>query len=196
VRSASTPSADEVAELRPDLVVVATGSAPPARSGDGVFSPQDVLARDPLPPGAAVVVDEEGHHKGLGVAELLARRGREVTLVPVAGPVGAELAPAFALPLALERLLETGVRVLEGYGAADVRRGRVLLRRRYDGAEHVLEAPVVVQAARQRADAALVPLLRARGLTAVAVGDARAPRQVADAIREGHAAASAPIALA
>jgi hypothetical protein len=139
-----------------------------------------------------VVVDEEGNHKGLGVAELLARTGREVTLVPVSGPVGAELAPAFALPLALERLVEAGVRVLEGHAVAEIGEGRVLLRRRYDGSEQVLEAPVVVHAARQQAEAALVPRLRARRLAAVAVGDARAPRQVADAIREGHAAVAAP----
>jgi hypothetical protein len=35
-------------------------------------------------------------------------------------------------------------------------------------------------------------VLRALGLRAVAVGDARAPRQVDAAIREGYAAVSAP----
>ena len=182
-------SADDVVALRPDLVVVATGSEPPAPAGDGAMSATEVLAGRPLPEGAAVVVDEEGHHKGMGVAEFLARQGREVTLVPVSGPVGAELASAFALPLALERLLEAGVRVVEGYSVAGMEPGRVMLRRAYDGAPRTLVAALVVHAARHRACSALVPALRAHGVDTIAVGDARAPRQVGDAIREGYAAA-------
>jgi 2,4-dienoyl-CoA reductase-like NADH-dependent reductase (Old Yellow Enzyme family) len=192
VRCGSAPSADEIAELLPDLVVVATGSKPPMPCADGVLSPSEVLGGNSLPPGAVVIIDEEGNHKGMGIAELLARRGLEVTLVPVCGPVGAELAAAFVLPLALERLVDAGVRVVEGHTAAQVKPGHVLLRRRYDGATQRLEAPVVIHAARQRAHAELVPALRSRGLVAVAVGDARAPRQVADAIREGYAAVAAP----
>jgi 2,4-dienoyl-CoA reductase-like NADH-dependent reductase (Old Yellow Enzyme family) len=191
VRRGRAPSADDVAELGPDLVVVATGSTGPMRA-DGVLSPADILAGHSPPRGAVVVVDEEGNHKGVGIAELLAREGRDVTLAPVSGPVGAELVASFALPLALERLVEAGVRVIEGYTASEITRGHVLLRRRYDGATCLLEAPVVIHAGRQRAQAELVPALRSRGLAAVPVGDARAPRQVADAIREGYAAVAAP----
>jgi 2,4-dienoyl-CoA reductase-like NADH-dependent reductase (Old Yellow Enzyme family) len=187
-RGSGAASPDGVLGLRPDLVVVATGSEPPARTADRALTATDVLAGQPLPEGAAVVVDEEGHHKGMGVAELLARQGRDVTLVPVSGPVGAELASAFALPLALERLLDAGVRVIEGYSVAQMLPGSVILRRAYDGAPRTLEAALVVRAARHRPCAGLVPALRARGVGAVAVGDASAPRQVADAIRDGYAA--------
>ena len=190
IRCGAAPSADEIAERGPDLVVVATGSTP-SPSSDGVLSPQDVLTADSLPPGPAVVVDEEGNHKGIGVAELLAGSRRDVTLVAVSGPVGAELVPAFALPLALERLVEAGVRIVEGHTAPEVRAGHVLLRRRHDRAMERLEASLVVHAGRQRAQAELVPALRSRGLAAVAVGDARAPREVADAIREGYVAVAA-----
>jgi 2,4-dienoyl-CoA reductase-like NADH-dependent reductase (Old Yellow Enzyme family) len=192
VRSRTAPSADEIAELGPDLVVVATGSTP-RPSAEGVLTPYDVLAADSPPEGAVVVVDEEGNHKGLGIAELLARDRRDVTLVAVSGPVGAELTPAFALPLALERLLAAGVQVVEGHAAAEIGPRHVLLRRRYDGATRRLEATVVVDAGRQQAQADLLPILRSRGLAAVAVGDARAPRQVADAIREGYAAVATPV---
>jgi 2,4-dienoyl-CoA reductase-like NADH-dependent reductase (Old Yellow Enzyme family)/thioredoxin reductase len=188
-RAGGTASTEDVLELDPDLVVVATGSEPPRPAADAALTATDVLAGQPLPEGAAVVVDEEGHHKGMGVAELLARQGREVTLVPVSGPAGAELESAFALPLALERLHEAGVRVVEGYAVAQIAPGRVTLRRAYDGTPRTLEAALVVYAARHRACSGLVPALRARGVDAVAVGDARAPRQVADAIREGYAAA-------
>ncbi|MDX6593651.1 MAG: hypothetical protein QOJ13_2847 [Gaiellales bacterium] len=183
------PSPAEVADLHPDLVVVATGSEPQGQAV-GVLTPADVLGGDPLPPGPAVIVDEEGHHKGLGIAELLASDGREVTLVPVSGPVGEQLVTAFALPLALERLAETGVRVIEGCSAAEIASGRVVLRRRYDGTTQTLEARVVVHAGRQHARCGMVSALRDLGLETVAVGDARAPRQVHDAIREGYEAVS------
>jgi 2,4-dienoyl-CoA reductase (NADPH2) len=191
VRCGTAPSADELTELRPDLVVVATGSTPDPIA-EGVLSPLDVLARESLPPGPAVVVDAEGNHKGLGTAELLARSGHDVTLVAVAGPLGAELAPAVALPLALDRLLEAGVQVVDGYTASEIEERHVLLRRRYGGGTRRLEAAFVVHAGRQRAQASLVAALRSRGVATVAVGDARAPRQVADAIREGYAAVAAP----
>jgi 2,4-dienoyl-CoA reductase-like NADH-dependent reductase (Old Yellow Enzyme family) len=191
IRCGVAASADEIAELEPDLVVVATGSTP-SPSADGVLSAEDVLTASSLPPGAVVVVDEEGNHKGIGIAELLARNGHDVTLVAVSGAVGAELVPAFALPLALERLVEAGVRVIEGHTAPEIRAGHVLVRRRYDRQMQRLEAAFVVRAGRQRAQADLVPATRSRGLAAVAVGDARAPREVADAIREGYAAVAAP----
>jgi 2,4-dienoyl-CoA reductase-like NADH-dependent reductase (Old Yellow Enzyme family) len=190
IRLRAVPSVDEVAALRPDLVIVATGSAPRA-SSSGVLSPLDVIGADRLPPGAALVVDEEGNHKALGVAELLAQDGRAVTLVSV-GPVGAELVSAFSLPLALERLRGAGVRVVEGDAVAEIGPRHVLLCSRYDGATERFGAAVVVHAGRQRARAELLPALRARGLAAVSVGDARAPRQVADAIREGYAAVAMP----
>jgi 2,4-dienoyl-CoA reductase (NADPH2) len=185
-------SADDIAALRPDVVVVATGSDPSA-APQGVLTPADVLAGTSVPPGAAVVIDEQGHHEGLGVAELLAAQGREVTLVPVSRPAGAELEDAFALPLAMERLRAAGVRLIEGYTVADIGARRSLLRRIYDGRPRTLEAALVVLAGRRTARGELVPLLRARGIHAVAIGDARAPRQVADAIREGHAVAGAPV---
>lgn len=184
-----SPSVGEVAELGADLVVVATGSEPGGHDV-GALTPADVLGGDPLPPGPAVVIDEEGHHKGLGLAELLASDGRDVTLVPVAGHFGEELVDAFALPLARERLAAAGVRVLEGFTTTEIGANRVVVRRRYDGSEQTLDARVVVLAGRQHARSEIVSVLRAAGLEAVAIGDARAPRQVHDAIREGYESAS------
>jgi hypothetical protein len=104
----------------------------------------------------------------------------------VAGPVGEELVNAFALPLALDRLRAAGVRVLEGFELAEMTSHGVRLRHRYDGSHVEVEAPLVVHAARRHAVDGLVGELRERGIRAVAVGDAVAPRQVADAIRDGH----------
>ena len=53
-----------------------------------------------------------------------------------------------------------------------------------------LEAAAVIHAGRHRPVDALVGALRARGFSAVAVGDARVPRLVEDAVRSGWEAAS------
>ena len=54
-----------------------------------------------------------------------------------------------------------------------------------------LEVAAVVHAGRHRPVDALVGKLRERGISAVAVGDARVPRLVEDAVRSGWEAARA-----
>src|ERR1044072_4935649 len=71
------PNADTVAGLEPDIAVVATGSEPDDRYSEAT-STMDVLLGVEIREGPVVVVDEEGHRKGTGVAEVLAAGGREV----------------------------------------------------------------------------------------------------------------------
>jgi hypothetical protein len=54
-----------------------------------------------------------------------------------------------------------------------------------------LEAGAIVHAGRHRPVDGLVAALRSLGIEALAVGDARVPRLVEDAIRDGWAAARA-----
>ena len=65
--------------LEPDAVVVATGSEPDRRYPTAIPA-TDVLAGVDVD-GPVVVLDEEGHRKGAGVAEMLTSSGRDVTLV-------------------------------------------------------------------------------------------------------------------
>jgi NADPH-dependent 2,4-dienoyl-CoA reductase/sulfur reductase-like enzyme len=181
-------TAESVAALEPDTVIVATGSVPGGRYA-GSVSAVEVAAGAELPDGPAVVIDEEGNRKGVGVAELLAAGGRQVTLVPVGVRAGATLGPAFALPPALGRLREAGVRIVEGFALESAGGDRVVLRNAYDGSPLELEAAVVIDAGRHSARDGIVADLRARGIDPLIVGDARAPRQVDDAIREGFEAA-------
>jgi 2,4-dienoyl-CoA reductase-like NADH-dependent reductase (Old Yellow Enzyme family) len=184
VRLGDEATVDGVAALAPHAVVVATGSAPSALAG--AHAAVDVLRGAELPDGPAVVLDEEGHRKAIVVAELLAGSGRAVALVPLGTNVGADLEAAFALPPALERLRDAGVRVLGPHRLERIEPGRVLLSREPDGEPVALDAAAVAHAGPHRACDELVPALRAAGFRAVAIGDARAPRLVADAIRDGH----------
>jgi thioredoxin reductase len=181
VRGCSASAAD-VETFEPDVVLVATGSEP---EPTGVASAVDILRDIAAYEGDCIVVDDEGHRKGAGVAELLASGGRVTTLVPNGIAPLADLVHESIAPLALQRLREARVRLVEGYRVERLDPGRVLLRRAYDESDLMLEASFVVHAGRHRACDALVAELRARDIEARAIGDARAPRRVEDAIRDG-----------
>jgi 2,4-dienoyl-CoA reductase (NADPH2) len=180
---ADGPSA---AERAPECVLVATGARPEPLAGSVAAAP--VLGGEPLPDGPVVVLDFEGHRKGGGVAEWLAGRGRRVTLVALTRPALAALAPATVGALMLRRLAGLGVELVEGHSLAGIGSGEVRLVRDYDGSQLVLAAAAVVHAAPHRPDDPLVEELRRQGIEARAIGDARAPRTVEDAIRDGYRA--------
>ncbi len=175
--------ANTVLELEPDVAVVATGSEPDRRHPHAI--PAIGVLRGVEAPGPVVVLDEEGHRKGAGVAETLAADGREVTLV------GDGIAPLQSLVNALaatptrRRLEAAGVRVVSGARVLSVERTQVVVEHG-DGKRESIPAGSVVHAGRHRAVDSLVAILRKRGLAAIAVGDARAPGLVEDAIRSGH----------
>jgi 2,4-dienoyl-CoA reductase-like NADH-dependent reductase (Old Yellow Enzyme family) len=173
----------------PDTVVVATGATPTAL--DGSTPAAEVLAGAAPGDGPVVVLDFEGHRKGGGVAEVLAASGREVTLVALGGPALGALAMSTVSMLALRRLAEHRVRLVEGHRLLAIEEAAVQLERAYDGARLVLETRAVVHASPHTPADGLVRELRTRGIPVRAVGDARAPRLVEDAIADGYQAALA-----
>lgn len=167
-------------------VLVATGARPSSLAGS--IAAAIVLDGGTLPDGPVVVLDHEGHRKGGGVAEWLAGQGREVTLVALTRPALAALVPATVGALMLQRLSALGVRLVEGHSLGAIEDGRVRLVRDYDGSELVLETGAVVHASPHLPEDALVRELRGEGVEVRAIGDARAPRTVEDAIRDGYRA--------
>jgi NADPH-dependent 2,4-dienoyl-CoA reductase/sulfur reductase-like enzyme len=181
--------ADDCLARSPGAVVVATGAAPTELAGS---TPAALaLAGAALADGPVVVLDFEGHRKGAGVAEVLAFGGREVTLVALGAVALGALASSTVATLALRRLAELGVRLVEGYRLLSIEENAVHLERLYDGSRQVLESRAVVHASPHTPVDGIVGELRARSIPVRAVGDARAPRLVEDAIRDGYAAALA-----
>jgi 2,4-dienoyl-CoA reductase-like NADH-dependent reductase (Old Yellow Enzyme family) len=181
--------ADDCLGRSPEAVVVATGAAPAGLAGSTPAAL--VLAGAPLADGPVVVLDFEGHRKGAGVAEVLASGGREVTLVALGAVALGALASSTVAVLALRRLAQHGVRLVEGHRLVSIEEQAVHLERLYDGSRLVLESRAVVHASPHAPADAIVDELRARSIAVRAVGDARAPRLVEDAIRDGFAAALA-----
>ena len=178
--------ADVVTSLEPDIAFVATGSVPDGRY-DAAVSAVDVLNGAVVAAGPAIVIDEEGHRKASGVAEVLASRGHEVTIVGEGIAPAALLEGTLAARPTLGRLRAAGVRLLPHSHVVSVEPGHVGLET-VAGVED-LAATVIVHAGRHRAVSSLVEALRGVGLDATAVGDAWAPRLVEDAIRSAYDAA-------
>jgi 2,4-dienoyl-CoA reductase-like NADH-dependent reductase (Old Yellow Enzyme family) len=188
VRLDVAASLEDVLALAPDVVVVATGSEPDQRYADAI-SAQDALGGVDGD-GPIVVIDEEGHRKGAGVAEVLAQRRGEVTLVGDGGAPLRSLVDTLAATPARRRLTAAGVRIVVATHVVSVERDQVVVRRE-DGVQESIPAVTVVHAGRHRPIDALVNSLRERGIETISVGDARAPGLVEDAIRSGHDTAAA-----
>ncbi len=96
VRTGTTADVEGVLAHQPDAVVVATGAEParppwaPPEAGN-VVDVRDVLEGRAVPTGRVVVVDEVGFHHATSVAELLADRGCQVTVVTPGMVVGQDL---------------------------------------------------------------------------------------------------------
>ncbi len=182
---------------RPSAVIVATGAtiiAPPV-SGDGSVPVLACGSELPaqLPPGEVVVMDEDGYFWAAAVTETLAQRGTRVIYVTRFFEALREV-PEVTRIAALRALDKLGVGLRPTMFVDRIERGGVSLRHYYnrerverrDGVGAILWLGV------QRANDALAHELLAAGVDNVkVVGDAHAPRRLANAIAEGHRAARA-----
>jgi hypothetical protein len=111
-----------VVSLEPERVLVATGSEADRRY-PGALPATAVLEGAELPTGLIVVIDEEGHREGAGVAEALARNSHPVTLVGAGVAPASQLADSLAAKTTLRRLRDSGVRLLADARVLVVERG-------------------------------------------------------------------------
>ena len=77
--------AEDVAELSPDVVIVATGGLPHTEvcetGNDLVVSAWDIIAGDVKPGSRVLVYDDAGDHTGLQAAEVIAKTGAHVEIM-------------------------------------------------------------------------------------------------------------------
>ena len=108
---------------KPDAVVVATGARYSAggrsyfrdvdilgHDRDHVHLPEDILLGAVHPSGKIVVLDGEGMHTAVGIAEILARAGAQVEcLTPNLAPLSPRLSGTQDTPFIMKRLRSAGV---------------------------------------------------------------------------------------
>ncbi len=193
VRFGVEADAARVLAEQPDVVVVATGSAP-ARPwwapGDVacIVDVVDVLEGRVAPEGRVVVLDELGFHQATSVAELLADRGCAVKVVSPGMVVGQDLGITLDMEHWQVKAADKGIdqRVELVPMAWDGEAGELVVQHHPTGAERRLGADWVVLAVPATPLDALYHELSGRdGVEVHRAGDCVAPRRAHAAVIEG-----------
>ena len=207
LRLGETATAEALASGSPDAVVCATGSTwdrtgfspgrpdretMPGADGEHVLDVATATRAaldDPAALGAEVVIlDDTGSYLPLGLAELLGRAGTRVEVLSRFPVIGEQLAGTLDLPWLLPRLAASDVRLSPNHFIESIHERQV------DVYETLTKRPrripnvdTVVLAMLRSPDDALYRQLCATGTAPThCIGDAVAPRSVAEAIYEGE----------
>jgi 2,4-dienoyl-CoA reductase-like NADH-dependent reductase (Old Yellow Enzyme family)/thioredoxin reductase len=192
VQLGHAPTAREIIDLHPDVVIVATGSVTerPVISGADlphVFLARDVLAGNKLTGRKAVVAG--GGRVGCETAELLAREGKDVTLVRMSGKnrLAQELGPASRGSF-LEGLAASGVKIREWAVIGSIDKEGVVVSD--SGVSAHIDADTVILSPAPIADNGILSSLEGKFPEMLVIGDCFQPRTIMDAVHEGYAAAA------
>ncbi len=189
VRTGVETTLETVVKLRPDRVIIATGSRPVVPVVPGLedpLTPEQVLTGTREPGRRVLILG--GGLVGIEVTEYLARRGREVEVVELLDDVARDM-EAVTRNMTLRRLealsvtVHTGTRLsrLDGKDAF-VRVGDA------DGETFLGCFDSVLVAVGQRSYDPLSTELEEAGFEVVVVGDAAHPGQILDATQAGYEA--------
>lgn len=185
---------DSIVAADPDAVVVATGTSRrrPGIPGDDLPFVHDVrdVVNGTVDVGSRVVVlAQDDHMPPLAVADYLATRGHQVTIVySTTGP--APLLSRYMIGGVLARLEQNGVDILVSEQVARIEPGVVHLRKVYSQLPSVIDGvDTVVLACGGVPNGDLAVALRDRVPEVHVLGDAFAPRRQIYATREAYALA-------
>ncbi|MBI4331275.1 MAG: FAD-dependent oxidoreductase [Chloroflexi bacterium] len=187
VRKGRSATVNTVVAGRPDAVVVATGVEPfipdiPGVKGRNVALAFDVLSGKKDTGKRVAVVG--GELVGCETAELLAQKGKKVTVLRRGEEMAADVGPSQRGPL-LERLAAKGVRLLPGVKYEEInRKGLVITNKQ--GQKELVRADTVVIAAGSRPNNKLAEDLKGKVAGLYVIGDCQKPGKIVDATAEGE----------
>lgn len=200
-----------VARVKPDVLIAATGGLHDVPQIRGMersnvltssdlhkrlktvlrfFGPETLMrvTRLWMPLGRRVVIVGGGLH-GCQVAEFLVKRGRTVTIVDEALEIGQGLLENLIKPYLLNWLVERGVVMMAGVRYEEVTKEGLVLTTK-EGLRKTIEADTIVTALPLRPNGSL-DSLKGSVPEWYAIGDARAPNMIIDAIADGSRIARA-----
>ncbi|MBI4300097.1 MAG: FAD-dependent oxidoreductase [Chloroflexi bacterium] len=192
VRLNTEATPEMILGLKPDAVLVATGSRPRIPDIRGVNQPNVVQLRDVLEEkvqvGQRVVVAcEEDHYEGVSVCDFLAARGKDVEILHHWTHVGADV-ERYSRSMMLFRLHSAGVKVTTSTGVKAIEGNAVVAYDTHTGEERrIEEVDTVVLAYGSQGDSWLYEALKGKVKELHIVGSAYAPRQVLEATHQGAA---------
>jgi dimethylamine/trimethylamine dehydrogenase len=193
-------TAQDIGDFDCEHAVIATGAHWSAKlldsrghasrqlSHDNVFTPDDILSGRQLT-GPVVIFDFDHYYMGSCLAELLCKRGLDVTIVTTASAVSAWTFMNNELADIRKRMIELGVGIVLESTLADFSKERVEVRSIYPGGPSTTIdcAALVVVGHRVANDAIYAELLNS-GIDKKlhCIGDCRAPGAIAHAVYSGH----------
>jgi len=165
----------------------------PVDPGMALFTPDDVMDGR-LPAGRVVVYDDDHYYMGGVLAELLAQKGCDVTLVTPAPYVSDWARNTLEQKAIHLRLVQAGVEIVLNRGVTAILRDGVETNCSYTDRRVLTGCDAVVMVASRQSDDALFHALQARqadwadaGIASVQrIGDAEAPGPIAWATYAGH----------
>jgi 2,4-dienoyl-CoA reductase-like NADH-dependent reductase (Old Yellow Enzyme family)/thioredoxin reductase len=178
-----TPSLVE--KIKPDVVFIATGSVPIVPENLEVKKGKIVTAKDMLAGVASVgekVVVVGGGMVGAETAEFLAERNKKVTILEMLGRIGADMVP-LSIMLLYGRLKDLGVVMLTNANVEEITENGVIYEK--NGKKQTVEADSVVLAIGSKPNTGLMETLKSRFVELYAIGDAREPSNILNAIHDG-----------
>lgn len=174
-----------VARLKPDAIVVATGSVPifpeiPGIEQKMVYSADAVLQGVSLPKGHYVILG--GGTVGCETAEFLAAAGQKITIVEILKELAANM-ESIGRGVLLERLARNGIGMRTAAKIVRIENKNVVIETARG--QETMAVDGVVLAVGSRPDAMLFESLKSAGHEVHLIGDARESRSIAEAISEG-----------
>jgi dimethylamine/trimethylamine dehydrogenase len=199
-------SADDVLEFGFEHVALATGSSwradgvsrhhvipIPTDASLPIFTPDEVMAGQ-LPQGRVILFDDDHYYMGGVVAELLAGKGCEVTLITPSAYVSNWTNNTLEQAAIHARLVDAGVDIVLNRALVRIEQGEITSECVYSGKTTSMSADAVVMVASRRANDDLWQQLSEReaewathGIKSIKViGDAQSPAPIAWATYAGH----------
>jgi len=201
VRLGVAATAEAVLAENPDAVIIATGArySRTGRSGflnneieghdrDFVYRPEDILLDGARPKGKVVILDGEGSHTGVGIAEILAGDGADVELVtPGFAPVDMSLMLTMEVGFVVGRLKAAGVTMSTQTYVRSIGDHSVTVYDVFTNEERsIMDVEAVVLATSREPYDPLTDGLEGKVKQLFAIGDALAARPLAAATYEGQ----------
>lgn len=182
---------ERVEGINPEVVVVATGSYPfippiPGVKEENTATVWDVLRERKKIGQRVVVLDKDRHWQGLGTAEFLADRGKQVEIITPGFFVGENLEPSNVVT-AYQRILEKGVILTPHTDIKEILDHGVVIFNVYTMQEKKIQGvDTVVFSCGNRSDNKLYLSLKGKIRELYAVGDCVAPRRIEQVIYEAN----------
>lgn len=178
-----------IASLKPDAIIVATGSVPIVPEGiDGyetAYHASEVYYRPEILKGDRVVIIGGGL-VGIETGIHLANLGKKVTVLEMTGSPAADAGMVYSIGV-LAKAEELGVEIITGAEAGKIINNAVIYRK--DGGEAAAEGDVILYAVGNRSnDGPYFELYDKAPFTALA-GDCKKPGKVSGAVHSGYFAA-------